>query len=121
MKQLCAPTTCMAAQWHEHSDGEVTYSDKMVVGDGSLSWDKLLGFTVALKRTLEGGKGRPARASHVELELLAMADVHSVVTRSHMVVAIAVKWMMVLVSMTYGDDGPRWREVSEAIGLASHG
>ena len=63
----------------------------MADSDGSPSWDKLQRFTAALKRTLEEGKGRPARAGRGELELVAMADVHGLDVRSQMVATVAVK------------------------------
>ena len=68
-----------------------------------------------------GGRWGLVRASHGELELMAMADVHGVVACSHMVVAVAVKRAAVVVSTTYGDDGPRWGEVGGAMMVVGHG
>ena len=56
-----------------------------------------------------------------ELELMTMADAHSAVTHSRTVAAVAVKRAAVVVSMTYGIDGSRWRVVGGAMVVAGHG
>jgi len=52
---------------------------------------------------------------------MAMADAHGAVARSRTVAAVAVKRAAVVVSMTYGDDGPKWREVGGAMVVAGNG
>ena len=44
--------------------------------------------------------------AHVKLELMAMADMHSVVAHSCTVAAVEVKRVTALASRPYDDDGP---------------
>ena len=59
-----------------------------------------------METSASGRKGRSGRASHDELVLMAMADAHGMVARSHTVVVVGVKWVLALASRSYDDDGP---------------